>query len=93
MIGFLSSLFAQVTLSQVIAATPQIIKLVQAVIAVYQELSKDMPHEQALSKSAELGGKGLISLLAPMAGVSIPIPHKMTPEEEERLFQRAVGIH
>lgn len=88
---FLAGLLGQITVVQLIAALPQIIKAVQAAYELYQTLAQNHSHEASLSQATESGSKAMISILAPVAGVSIPIPHKMTDEEEEWFFKRVTG--
>lgn len=78
------------TLMQIVALIPEAIKIIQAGQAVYKILVDvhKVASDQAVQQSMSVVGKALGKLLYDTIGVAVPVPHRMTPEEEELWFQR-----
>lgn len=84
MLAFILPLLAGLKLSQIIAALPEIIKAVELGISIYKDLITNggLQKDEASAQAALLVGKAVTKLIADVAGAVIPLPHKMTPDEE-----------
>ena len=93
MLAFILPLLSNLTLAQVLEELPEIIKIIQAGIAIYNDLSNNggLQKDEASVQAAGLVGKAVVKLVADTVGAVIPLPHKMTPEEEQLWFSRAQG--
>lgn len=84
MLAFLLPLLAGLSVSQWLALIPQIIKAVELGITIYKALiaNSGLAKDEASAQAAVLLGKAVTKLISDTVGAVIPLPHKMTPEEE-----------
>ena len=77
------------TIAQIIALIPQIIQIVQAAQGVYKVLVDvhKVASNEAVQQSMSIAGKALGKLVYDAIGAAVPLPHKMTPDEEELCYQ------
>ena len=93
MLAFLIPLLGNITISQVLTALPQIWAIIQSGIAIYKDLTENggLQKDEASAQAAVLVGKAVTKLVADTVGAVIPLPHHMTPEEQQLWFSRAQG--
>ena len=93
MLAFLLPLLSQITLSQAIAAVPQVINIAKQGIALYQTLTtaENLAHETALVQSVGLVGKAVARLVADTVGIVLPEIHEMT-QDETNVWMSQSGI-
>lgn len=82
-----------ITVAQIIAALPKAIEAFKAAQAAYSILTtvQKLSHDKATQESVSLLGKALAKLVYDAAGMAVPLPHRMTPEEEKLWWDRAQG--
>ena len=80
-----------ITLAQIIALVPQVIQAFKTAQAVYQILQAEKGQIEATKQAMTALNKALVKLFVDATGAVLPLPHKMTREEEELWFKRAQG--
>lgn len=78
-----------ITLSQIMELIPKIGEAIKIGQSVYTTLVK-AGSDTATQQSITLLGKAVGRLITDVVG-PIPLPHKMTPEEEQLWFEHAQG--
>lgn len=79
-----------ITLAQVVTLIPKVIEAAKIAQSIYGTLSMTIEHSAAAEQAFGLLGKAVLKLVQDTIG-PIPLPHKMTPEEEQLWFEHAQG--
>ena len=84
MFAFLLPLLSNITIPQIVAAIPQLIKIGQAGFSIYENLTsaQNLSHEAATAQAAGLVMKAVVKLVADTVGAVLPQEHEMTQDEE-----------
>ena len=79
------------SLSQWVVLLPQIWTAIKTAQEIYQALTsaQGVAHEEAVQQSLGILGKAVAKLAYDALGMAVPMPHKMTPEEEKLWMDRA----
>ena len=94
MLAFILPILASLKLSQIVAALPEIIKAVELGITIYKDLIANggLQKDEASAQAALLVGKAVTKLVADLVGAVVPLPHRMTPDEERLWQERASAV-
>lgn len=79
-----------ITLAQIVELIPKVIEAAKVAQSIYGTLSAVHDNSAATEQAMGLLGKAVLKLVQDTIGL-IPLPHKMTPEEEQLWFQHAQG--
>ena len=81
MFAFLLPLLSNITIPQIVAAIPQLIKIGQAGFSIYENLTsaQNLPHEVATAQAAGIVLKAIVKLVTDTVGAVLPHELRSSP--------------
>ena len=82
-----------ITFMQILEALPKIYAVLKAIAGVYHDLTTSGTSKEAATvESMNLAGKAVAKLVYDAVGMAVPLPHKLSFEEEQALAARMSAL-